>query len=187
MGKKWTQWWIFFLGSKITVDSDCTHEIKRHLLLGRKAMTNLDNILKSRDIILLTNIHRAKTMVFPAAMYKCESWTIKKAEHQRIDAFELWCWRRLLRVPWTARRSKPAILKEISPEYSLEGLMLKLKLQYSGHLMGRANSLEKILMLGKIKGRRIRKWRRQWQPTSVLLPGKSHGWRSLVGCSPWGR
>ena len=124
-----------FLGSKITADGDCSHEIKRCLLLGRKVMINLDSILKSRDITLLTKVHLIKTMVFPVVMYGCESWTIKKAEHRRIDAFELWCWRRLLRVPWTARRSNQSILKEISPKYSLKGLMLKLKLQYSGHLM----------------------------------------------------
>ena len=129
-------------GSKITVDGDCSHEIKRCLLLGRKAMTNLDNILKSRDITWLTKVCLVKAMVFPVVIYGCESWTIKKAEHQRIDAFELWCWRRLLRVPWTAR-SNQSILKEISPEHSLEGLILKLKLQYFGHLMGRADSLEK--------------------------------------------
>ena len=123
------------LGSKITVDGDCSHEIKRYLLLGRKAMTNLDSILKSRDITLSTKVHLVKATVFPVVMYGCENWTVKKAEHQRIDAFELWCWRRLLRVPWTARRSNQSILKEISPEYSLEGLMLKLKLQYFGHLM----------------------------------------------------
>ena len=145
-----------FLGSKITADGDCSHEIKRYLLLGRKAMTNLDSILKSRDITLPTKVRLVIAMVFPVAMYGCESWTIKKAEHQRIDAFELWCWRRLLRVPWTARRSNQSILKEISPEYSLEGLMLKLKLQYSGHLMRRADSLEKTLMLGKIEGRKKR-------------------------------
>ena len=143
-----------FLGCKITEDSDCSHEIKRCLLLGRKAMTNLDSILKSRDITLPTKVHLVKTMVFQVVMYGCESWTIKKAECQRIDAFELWCWRRLLRVPWTARRSNQSILKEISPECSLEGLILKLKLQYSGHLMQRTDSLEKTLMLGKIEGRR---------------------------------
>ena len=125
---------FIFLGSRITADGDCSHEIKRHLLLGRKAMTNLDTILKSRDITLPTKVHLVKAMVFPVVMYGCESWTIRKAEHQRIDAFELWCWRRLLRVSWTARRSNQSILKEISPEYSLEGLMLKLKLQYFGHL-----------------------------------------------------
>ena len=143
-------------GSKITVDGDCSHEIKRHLLLGRKVMTNLASILKSRDITLPTKIRLVKATVFPVVMYGCESWTIKKAEQQRIDAFELWCWRRLLRVPWTARRSKQSILKEISPEYSLEGQMLKLKLQYFGHLIQRTDSLEKTLMLGKIEGRRRR-------------------------------
>ena len=143
-------------GSKITADGDCSHEIKRCLLLGQKVMTNLDSILKSRDITLPTRVHLVKAMVFPVVMYGCESWTIKKAESRRIDAFELWCWRRLLRVPWTARRSNQFILKEISPECSLEGLMLKLKLQYFGHLMRRADSFEKTLMLGKIEGRRRR-------------------------------
>ena len=145
---------FIFLGSKITVDSDCSHKIKRHLLLRGKAMTNPDSMLKRRDITLLTKVHRIKAMVFPVVMYGCESWTIKKAEHQRIDAFELWCWRRLLRVPWTARRSNQPILKEISPEYLLEGLMLKL--QYFGHLMQRDDSLEKTLMLGITEGRRRR-------------------------------
>ena len=145
---------FILLDSKITSDGDCLHEIKRCLLLGRKAMTNLDSILKSRDITLPTKARLVKAMVFPLAMYECESWTIKKAEHRRIDAFELWCWRRLLQVPWTARRSIQSILKEISPEYSLEGL--KLKLQYFGHLMRRTDSLEKTLMLGKIDGRRRR-------------------------------
>ena len=138
-------------GTKITADGDCSYEIKRHLLLGRKVMTILDSILKSRDITLPTKVHLVKAVVFPVVMYGCESWTIKKAEHQRIDAFELWCWRRLLRVPWTARRCNHSILKEISPEYSLEGLMVKLKLQYCGHLMRRTDSLEKTLMLGKIE------------------------------------
>ena len=147
---------FIFLGSKVTADGDCSHEIKRHLLLGRKAMTNLDSILKSRDITLPTKVHLAKAMVFPVVMYGSESWTIKKAECQRIDAFELWCWRRLLRVPWTTRRSNQSILGEISHEYSLEGLMLKLKLQYFGHLMWRADAFEKTLMLGKIRGRRSR-------------------------------
>ena len=147
---------LILLGSKITVDGDCSHEIKRHLLLARKAMTNLNSIWESRDITLLTNVCLVKAMVYPVVMYRRESWTIKKAEHQRIDAFKLWCWRRLLRIPWTARRSNQSILKEINPEYSLEGLMLKLKLQYFGHLMGRANSLEKTLMLGKTEGRRRR-------------------------------
>ena len=137
-------------GSKIMVNDDCSHEIKRHLLLARKVMTNLDSILKSRDITLPTKIHLVKVMVFPVVMCGCESWTIRKAEHRRIDAFELWCWRRLLRVPWTARRSNQSILKEISPECSLEGLMLKLKLQYFGHLMQRTDSLEKTQMLGKV-------------------------------------
>ena len=141
---------FIILGSKITADGDCSREIKRHLFLGRKVMTNLDSILKRRDITLPTNIHLVKAMVFPVVMYGYESWTIKKAEHQRIDAFELWCWRRPLRVPWTARRSNQSILKESSPECSLEGLMLKLKLQYLGHLMPRADSFEKTLMLGKI-------------------------------------
>ena len=147
---------FIFVGSKIPADGDCSHEIKRCLLLGRKVMTNVDSILKSRDITLPTKVLLVKSMVFPVVMYGCESWTVKKAECQRIDAFELWCWRRLLRVPWTARRSNHSILKEISPEYSLKGLMLKLKLQYSGHLMQRVDSLEKTLMLGKIEGRRRR-------------------------------
>ena len=138
-------------GSKITADGDCSHEIKRHLLLRRKAMTNLDSIFKSRDITSPTKVHLVKAMVFPIVMYGCESWTIKKAERRRIDAFELWCWRRLLRVPWTARKSNQSILQEISPEYSLEGLIPKLKLQYFGHLMRRTDSLEKTLMLGKLK------------------------------------
>ena len=148
-------------GSKITTDGDCSHEIKRHLLLGRKAMTNRDSILKSRDITLPTKVCLVKAMVFPVVMYGCECWTIKKAEHWRIDAFELWCWRRLLRVPWTTMRSNQSILKEISPEYSLEGLTLKLKLQYFGHLMRRTDSLPKTLMLGKIEGKRRRGWRRR--------------------------
>ena len=146
---------FLLLGSKITADGDCSYEIKRYLLFGRKAMTNLDSILKGRDITLPTKVCLVKAMVFPVVMYGRESWTIQKAERQRIDAFELWCWRRLLRVPWTARRSNQSILKEISPEYSLEGLTLKLKLQYFGHLMRRTDSLEKPLMLGKIEdGRR---------------------------------
>ena len=144
---------LIFWGSKITADGDCSHEIKRHLLLGRKVMTNLDSIFKSRDITLPTKVHIVKTMIFPVVMYGCKSWNIKKAECQRIDAFELWSWRRLLRVPWTARRSNQSILKEIDPDYSLEGLMLKQKLQYLGHLMRRPDSLEKTLMLGKIEGR----------------------------------
>ena len=147
---------FWFLGSKITADSACSHEIKRHLLLGRKAITNLDSIWKSRDITLPTKVHLVNAMVFPVVMYRCESWTIEKTEHLRIDAFEVWCWRRLFRVPWTARRSSQSILKEISPEYSLEGMRLKLKLQYFGHLMQGTDSLEKILMLGKIEGERRR-------------------------------
>ena len=147
---------LFFLGSKTAADGDCSYEIKRCCLLGRKAMTDLDSILKSKAIALPTKVHLIKAMVFPVLMYRFESWTMKKAECRRIDAFELWCWRRLLRVPWTARRSNQSILKEISPEHSLEGLMLKLKLQYFGHLMRRADSLEKTLTLGKIEGRRRR-------------------------------
>ena len=147
---------LYFLVSKITADVDCSHEIKRHLFLGRKAMTNLDSILKSRDITLPTKVHLIKAMVFPVVMYRCESWTVKKAEHRRIEPFELWCWRRLLRVPWTTRTSNQSILKEISPGCSLEGLMMKLKLQYFDHLMQRADSFEMTLMLGKIEGRRRR-------------------------------
>ena len=181
-------------GSKLTEDGDWSHEIKRRLLLGRKTMTNLDSILKSRDITLLTKIHLVKAMVFPVVMYGCESWTIKKAERQ-IDAFELWCWRRLLKVPWTARRSNQSILKEISPEYSLEGLMLKLKLQYFGHLMWRIDSLEQTLMLGNIEGRRRRGWQSlRWlgdisdlmdMNVNKLKVGDGQG--SLACCSPWGR
>ena len=149
---------FIFLGSKITADGDCSHEIKRCLLVGRKVMTNIDSILKSRDITLPTKVHLFKAMAFSVVIYGCENWTIKKAECQRIDAFELWCWRRLLKVPWTARRllRSKEILKEISPEYSWEGLMLKLKLQYFGHLIWRTDSFEKTLMLGKIEGRRRR-------------------------------
>ena len=157
MGKQWKQCQTLFLGgSKITADGDSSHEIKRRLLLGRKVMTNLDSIFKSRDITLPTKVRLVKAMVFPVVMYGCESWTMKKAECRRIDAFELWCWRRLLRVPWTAKRSNQSILKEISPGCSLEGMMLKLKLQYFGHLMWRVDSLEKTLMLGGIGGRRKR-------------------------------
>ena len=160
MGKQWKQWQtLYFGGSKITADGDCSHEIKRRLLLGRKVMTYLDNILKSRDITLPTMVRVGTAMDFPVVMYGCESWTIKKAKSWRIDAFELWCWRRFLRVPWTARRSNQSILK-ISRECSLEGLMLKLKLQYFQHLMWRADSFEKTLMLGKIEGRRRRGWQR---------------------------
>ena len=154
---------FIFLGFKITADGDCSHEIKRCLLLGRKAMTNLDSILKSRYVTLPKKIHLVKAMVFPVVMYKCESWTVKKAERQIINAFEMWCWRRLLRVPWTARRSSQSTLKEISSEYSLEGLMLKLTLQIFGHLMQRTDSLEKTLMLGKIEVERRRGWQmRRW-------------------------
>ena len=154
---------FIFLGSKITADGDCSHKIKRRLLLGRKVMTNLDSIFKSRDITLPTNFRLVKAMVFSVVMYGCESWTVKKAECRRIDAFELWCWKRLLRVPWTARRSNQSILKEVSPEYTLERLMLKLKLQYFGHLMWRVDSLEKTLMLGGIGGRRRRgRQRMRW-------------------------
>ena len=151
---------FIFLGSKITTDGDCSHEIKRLLLLGGKAMTNLDSVLKSRDITLPTKVLLVKAMVFPVVMHGCESWTTKKAEHQRIDAFERWCWRRLLRVPWTARRSNQSILKEISPGWSLERLMLKLELQYFGHLMWKSDSLEKTLMQEKIEGRRRMGWQR---------------------------
>ena len=163
MGKNGKGDQLYFLGSKVTVDIDCSHEIKRCLLLGRKAMTNLDSILKSRDITLPTKIHLVKAMVFPVVRYGCESWTIKKAEHRRIDSFEMWCWRRLLRVPWPARRSNQSILKEISPECSLEGLMLKLKLQSFVHLIRRVDSLEKTLMLGKIESRmRSGRQRMRW-------------------------
>ena len=155
MGKQWKQWDFIFLGSKITTDGDGSHEIKRPLLFG-KVMTNLNSILKSRDITLPTKVRLVKAMTFPVVMYGCQSWTIKTAKHRRIDAFELWCWRRLLRIPWTTRRSNQSILKEISPEYSLERLMLKLKLQYFGHLMQRTDSFEKILMLGKTECRRGR-------------------------------
>ena len=157
MGKQWKQCQtLFFGGSKITADGDCSHEIKRRLLLGRKVMTNLDSILKSRDITLPTKVRLVKAMVFLVVMYGCESWTVKIAECWRIDAFELWYWRRLLRVPWTARRSNQSILKEISPGCSLQGLRLRLKLQYFGHLMRRTDSFEKTLMLGKIEGGRRR-------------------------------
>ena len=163
MGKQWKQWLTIFLSSKITADGACSHEIKGHLLLGRKVMTNLDSILKSRDITLSTNVCLVKAMAFPVVMYGCESWTIKKADCQRIDAFELWCWKRLLRVPWTARRSNQSILKEISLGCSLEELMLKLKLQYFGHLMRRVDSFEKTLMLGKIEGMKRRgRQRMRW-------------------------
>ena len=153
---------FLFLGSKITADGDCVHEIRRCLLLGRKAITNLDRVLKSRDVTFLTKVCVVKAVVFPVVTYSCESWTVKDAEHQRIDAFELWCWRRLLKVCWTARRSNQSILREINPEYLLEGLMLKLKLQYFGHMRQIADSLEKSLMLGKIEGQRRGYQRMRW-------------------------
>ena len=185
---------LIFLGSKITSDGDCSHEIKRNLLLGRKAMTNLDSVLKSRDITLSINVCLVKVMVFSVVMYGYERWTIKKAECQRIDALEVWCWKRLWRVPWTAGRSNQSILKEIKPEHTLKGLMLKLKLQYSGHLMQRADLLEKTLMLGKIEGRRRKGWQRtRWldgisnsMDKYEQAPGDGEGQRSLACCSPWG-
>ena len=172
MGKQCKQWLTLFCGgSKINADGDCSHEIKRRLLLGRKVMTNLASILKSRDVTLSTKVYLVKAMVLSVVMYGCERWTIKKAECQKIDAFELWCWRRLLRVPWIARTSNQSILKEISPEYSLEGLMLKLLLQYFGHLMRRTDSLEKTLILGKTEGGRRRGWQRmRW------LDGITNSW-----------
>ena len=164
------------MGSKITADGECSHEIKTRLLLGRNVITNLDSVLKRRDITLATKVRLVQAMVFSVVMYGCESWTIKKAEHQRIDAFELWCWRRLLRVPWTARKTNQSILKEISPEYSLEGVMLKLKLQYFGYLMQRTDSLEKTLMLGKIEVRRRRgQQRMRWLNGITESMGLGHG------------
>ena len=173
-GNRGNSGWLYFWGgggSKITADGDCSHEIKRRLFLGRKVMINLDSILKSRDITLSTKVRLVKATVFPIVMYGCESWTIKKAEHQRADAFKLWCWRRLFRVPWTARRSNQSILKEINLEYSLERLMLKLKLQYFGHLMWRTDSFEKTLMLGKIEGGRRGRRRMRWLDGHQWLNG----------------
>ena len=191
MGKQWKQYQsLFWGGSKITADTDCSHEIKRHLLLGRKVMTNLDSIFKSRDITLLTKVCLVKAMVFPLVMYGCKSWTVKKAKFWRTDAFELWCWRRLLSVPWTARRSNQSILNEISLGISLEGMMLKLKLQYFGHLVWSVDSLEKTLMLGGIGGRR-RRDNRGWDGwldgcESEWIPDVGDGQGGLACCNSWG-
>ena len=196
MGNSGNNGWLILLGSKITADGDCSHEIKRRLLLGRKVMTNLDSIFKSRDITLPTKVRVVKAMVFPVVMYGCESWTVKKAECQRIDAFELWCWRSLLRVPWTARRSNQSILKEVNPGISLEAMMLRLKLQYFGHLMWRVDSLEKTLMLGGIGSRRRRRRQRmRWLDGITDLMDVESEWTLGVGdgqgglacCDSWDR